>query len=310
MYAPIVVFCYNRKTHLERTLNALEQNTLAGETDLYIFSDGNRGDEDIESVKAVRDFLQEYTKRSQFQRVEIVESEKNKGLAASIIGGASRILSEYGKIIVVEDDLETSPDFLEYMNQALDYYEDNDKIWSVTGYTLPLKCLKGYKEDVYLSYRASSWGWGTWKNRWDTVDWDVKDFELLSKSKEMQKQFNRGGREMFQMLKDQQEGRNNSWAIRWCYSQSKQDKFTVHPKYCKVRNIGGDGSGENSLATNKYLTELDMTPVRLKNIDVNRRIVKQFRDYYRLTLKEIWILGIAKIKRDIRHLLFRKDRQV
>lgn len=297
MYAPVAVFCYNRKEHLQKTLAALEKNELSKESDIYIFSDGNRGEADKESVEAVRKFLKEYQKKSHFQNVEIIKSEKNKGLAASIIGGAGFVLDKYGKIIVVEDDIETSSDFLEFMNQALDFYEKKDTIWSVTGYTLPLKCLKKYPEDVYLSYRASSWGWGTWKDRWDTVDWDVKDFQELCNSKEMQAKFNRGGREMFQMLKDQREGKNNSWAIRWCYSQSMQEKYTVHPKYCKVRNIGGDGSGENSLATNKYLTELNQTPVVLKEIGLNKKIVKQFRDYYQLTLKEIWVLGIAKIKR-------------
>ena len=188
------------------------------------------------------------------------------------------------------------------MNQALDFYEEDERIWSITGYTLPLKGLKNCKEDVYLSYRASSWAWGTWKERWETVDWDVRDFEELCQSKEKQKQLNRGGREMFQMLKDQQEGRNNSWAIRWCYNQSKQDKYTVHPKYCKARNIGGDGTGENSLATNKYLTELNDTPVNLTDVEPNKKILKQFRDYYMLTLEEIWVLGIARIKRECKKI--------
>lgn len=298
MYAPIIVFCYNRKEHLEKTLYALEQNRLANQSEIYIFADGSRGEKDKEAVEEVRDYLKVYRTKTCFKTIEVIESEKNKGLANSIIEGVSRIIEKYGKVIVVEDDLVTSADFLEYMNQTLDFYEEDEKIWSVTGYTLPLKGLKTYKEDVYLSYRASSWAWGTWKDRWETVDWDVKDFKELSQSPKMQKQLNRGGREMFQMLKAQQEGKNNSWAIRWCYSQSKQNKYTVHPKFCKVKNIGGDGSGENSLASKKYLTELDDTPVTLIDIKPNKKILKQFRDYYRLTMEEIWVLGIAKIRRE------------
>ncbi len=305
MYAPVIVFCYNRKEHLERTLYALEQNRLADQSSVYIFSDGSRGEKDKEAVNDVRNFLRNYKEKANFQNIEVVESDRNRGLANSIIGGVSRIIEEYGKVIVLEDDLVTSVDFLEYMNQALNFYKENEKIWSVTGYTLPLKRLRTYKNDVYLSYRASSWAWGTWKDRWETVDWDVKDFEELCHNKEKQKQLNRGGREMFQMLKDQQEGRNNSWAIRWCYSQSKQDKFTVHPKFCKVRNIGGDGTGENSLATKKYQTEIDDTPVIFRNVMQDKRMLKQFRNYYRLTPEEIWVLGIARIKRDFRKLLGR-----
>lgn len=300
MYAPVIVFCYNRRDHLEKTLHALEQNRLADKSDIYIFSDGSRGEKDENAVAEVRSFLKDYEEKSYFKSIEVIMSEKNRGLADSIIGGVSRIIEKYGKVIVLEDDLVTSVDFLEYMNQALDFFEKDENIWSVTGYTLPLKGLKTYKEDIYLSYRASSWAWGTWKDQWKTVDWEVKDFAELCKSKEMQKKLNRGGREMFQMLKDQQEGRNNSWAIRWCYSQSKQDKYTVHPKYCKARNIGGDGTGENSLATRKYLTEIDETPIVLKAVNPDKKILKQFRNYYRLTIEEILVLGIARIRRELR----------
>lgn len=302
MYAPVVVFCYNRKEHLKKTLEALERNKLADHSEVYIFSDGFRGEEDRRAVGEVRNFLKEYKEKAGFKSIEIIESGKNKGLGKAILSGVSEIISRYGKVIVLEDDIVTSEDFLEYINQALDFYESDDNIWSVTGYTLPLKGLKTYKEDIYLSYRASSLAWGTWENRWKTVDWQVKNFQELSRSKEKQKQFNRGGREMYQMLKAQQEGKNNSWAIRWCYSQSMQNKYTVHPKYCKAQHIGGDGTGENSLITNKYMTELDATPVALKNVEPDKKILRQFRNYYRLTLEEIWILGIAKIKRDCKKL--------
>lgn len=306
MYAPVAVFCYNRKDHLEQTLKALENNSLAEASEVYIFSDGFRGEKDRAAVGEVREFLHGYIENARFKKVHLTEAAENKGLADSIIGGASNVLEQYGKIIVLEDDMVTSEDFLEFMNQALDYYEKDETIWSVSGYTLPLKILKKYRADVYLSYRAGCWTWATWKDRWDTVDWSVSDFNELCQNKRMQDMLNRGGREMFQMLKDQQEGKNNSWAIRWCYSQSRQDKYSVHPKYCKVRNIGIDGSGENSLATKKYRTEIDPTPIRLTNVAPDKKLLKQFRDFYRLTLEEIWLLGIAKIKKDFHHLFFRK----
>ena len=300
MYAPIAIFCYNRKEHLEQTLYALEKNRLADKSEVFIFSDGFRGEKDRAAVEDVRKFLRVYIGNVCFQKIHLIEAERNKGLADSIIEGATKVLKDYGKIIVLEDDMVTAEDFLEFMNQALDFYENDEKIWSISGYTLPLKILKKYEQDVYLSYRAGCWTWATWKNRWDTVDWSVSDFKELCQDKKKQDRLNRGGREMFRMLKDQQEGKNNSWAIRWCYSQNKQDKYSVHPKYCKVRNIGIDGSGENSLATKKYRTEIDPTPVHFTNVQPNKKLLKQFRDFYRLTFEEIWLLGIAKIKRECR----------
>ena len=168
MYAPIIVFCYNRKEHLEKTLYALEQNRLANQSEIYIFADGSRGEKDKEAVEEVRDYLKVYRTKTCFKTIEVIESEKNKGLANSIIEGVSRIIEKYGKVIVVEDDLVTSADFLEYMNQTLDFYEEDEKIWSVTGYTLPLKGLKTYKEacdatsnQIYALLLAVNQGWKT-----------------------------------------------------------------------------------------------------------------------------------------------------
>lgn len=298
MYAPVVIFCYNRKEHLEKTIYALEKNELANETDVYIYADGYRGDKDKRDVEEVRSFLMSYKKTSLFKSLTINISNVNKGLANSIIDGVSEIIKNEGRVIVLEDDLITAPDFLVFMNESLNYYKNDESIWSVTGYTLPLKGLKELEDDVYLSYRACSWAWGTWNNRWKTVDWEVKDFTKLCRDKKMQRQLNRGGREMFKMLKNQQEGKNNSWAIRWCYTQSKQNKYTIHPKYCKVQNIGVDGTGENSLATRKYITKIDKTPIMVKSVKPNKKILNQFRNYYKLTLEEIWVLGWARIKRD------------
>lgn len=299
MYAPVIVFGYNRKEHLQKTLSALEHNTLAKDTEVFVFLDGAKGDKDKDSVGEVKDFLRDYSEGAIYKSITVVSSEYNRGLAASIIEGAAQIIEQYGKVIVLEDDLVTAADFLEYMNACLDFYAEDSRIWSITGYTLPLKGLKKYPYDTYLSYRASSWAWGTWKDRWETVDWDVKDFNKLCKDKKRQRKLNRGGREMFKMLKAQQEGKVNSWAIRWCYSQSMQDKYTVHPKYNKVANIGTDGSGENNLATNKYFNPIDNSEIHLYNVVPNKEILKEFRDYYRLSFEEVWVLGCAWLKRSL-----------
>lgn len=302
MIAPVLVFCYNRKEHAKKTLEALEKNTLAKETEVFIFCDGARNESDEKKVGEVKQYLLEYEKHHPYRSLTVEFSEKNKGLACSIIEGVTSVICRYKRVIVLEDDIVTSPDFLSYMNESLNYYEKDDTIWSVTGYTLPLKCLADYEQDVYLSYRASSWGWGTWSDRWDTVDWDVKDFDALCKDRKRIHQLNRGGRDMFRMLQGQRKGINNSWAIRWCYSQSMQNKFTIYPKYPKVINIGGDGSGENSLASGKYDNTLSTQKIRLANVSINHKITKEFRKYYSLSIEEIFILGCNRIRREWKKL--------
>ena len=124
--------------------------------------------------------------------MKIYESPYNKGLACSIIDGVTKIVNDYEKIIVLEDDLITTPNFLNFMNQALHFYITDATIFSISGYTLNLPSLPSYSKDFYLGYRGSSWGWGTWKDRWDEVDWEIKDYDKFKIDPLAQLRFMRG----------------------------------------------------------------------------------------------------------------------
>lgn len=287
MLAPVVVFVYNRADHASQTLNHLSNNFLASESDLFIYCDNAKDEKSQEAVDNVRAVADEFARNSSFKKVTVIKAEKNKGLASSIISGVTEILNQYGKVIVVEDDLITSKDFLTYMNNALDFYEDNPKIWSVSGYTFPLKSLEKYKHDVYMSPRGCSWGWATWKDRFDRVDWDVSDFDDFIKNPSRIKHFNEGGPDMTEMLTRQVNGKINSWAIRWCYQESKENMFTVYPAKSRIRNIGCDNSGTNCVSSSLYDTSLingDYS-CNFENLTPNSGIMKEFRmmyDYSRL----------------------------
>ncbi len=241
--APIVLFAYKRIDHLSRTIDALKKNKYAQESILYIFQDAAACDSEKKEVVQVSEYLLDIQKTNWFKDIVVDISKEHRGLASSVIAGVTQIIDQYGKIIVVEDDLVTSNDFLEYMNLALDFYEDNEKIWSISGYTPALWSLRKYPYEVYFSYRGCSWGWGTWKNRWEKVDWNVSDYEEFVRQPKQVARFNRGGPDMARLLEAQMMGRVDSWAVRWCYQQSKEDMLTVYPKRSRVLNIGLDGTG-------------------------------------------------------------------
>lgn len=172
-----------------------------------------------------------------------MESKANRGLAASIIDGVTKVIGKYGKAIVLEDDLVLASGFLKYMNMALDAYEDESKVWSISGFSSDIEYLRKYDNDVFFSCRARSWGWATWKDRWDSVDWTVQEYKKFKYNLLERKRFNRGGSDMSAMLDRQQVGDVNSWAIRFCYNQFMQNKYTVQPSISLVSNQGQDGSG-------------------------------------------------------------------
>lgn len=245
MYAPIILFVYNRKNHAEQVLTALEKNRLAAESVLYIFSDAPANEFEYQNVADVRYYLDTFVENNKFKAVNIIKAEKNQGLEKSIISGVTKIINEYGKVIVLEDDIVTSEDFLMFMNQALECYRDDANIWSISGYTINNKRIAKYDKDVFVGERASCWGWASWKDRWDKIDWEVKDYQQFKMNKRSRKAFNRGGADMANLLELQQKGVVNSWAIRWCYQEFKEGMVSIFPKISKVNNIGVDGSGTN-----------------------------------------------------------------
>lgn len=278
--SPILLFVYNRPEHTRKTIEALKRNKLAEKSKIFIFSDGAKDLKDKQKVQQVRKIINNV---NGFKNIKVFESEKNRGLANSIVNGVTKIINEYGKVIVLEDDLIISDNFLCYMNRALNFYENNNDIWSISGYNLPINIPDDYEYDVYLSYRASSWGWATWKDRWSEIDWEIKDYEQFINSKSRQKLFNRGGNDMTRMLKNQMNGEIDSWAIRWCYNQFKKKAYTIYPVKSKVQNIGMDGSGTHYKASDKEQVKLDSGNSKVKltnNLELNNKILTEFKKYY------------------------------
>ena len=130
--APIVLFVYNRPYHTKRTIEALQDNTLAKDSELFIFSDAPKSKTSIDDVLAVREIIKEV---DGFKKVTVVQRDTNWGLANSIVDGVTDIVNRYGKVIVVEDDMITAKCFLEYMNDSLDKYADAKNVFSISGFT-------------------------------------------------------------------------------------------------------------------------------------------------------------------------------
>jgi hypothetical protein len=284
--SPVLLFTYNRFSETERTIRALRANYLASESDLIVYSDGSRSHRDDELVHAVRRLIR---KIDGFKSVSIVEARENKGLARSIIDGVSSTLRKYDRVIVLEDDLVTSPNFLDYMNHALRFYSCHGKVLSVAGFTFDLPGLKDNPLDAYFGYRASSWGWGTWRDRWEPVDWDVSDFGDFARKPYQWIRFARGGIDMPRMLFDQVAGRIDSWAIRWCYHQWKHNLLTVFPTCSKVQSIGFGENATHTKGARRFDTTLDQGELTSFRFDprpaVDQRLAKEFRERFSISTR-------------------------
>lgn len=294
--APIVIFAYKRKDLLDSLILSLQRNELAKISDLFVFVDGPRNEVEHTQVLEVKRYVEELTG---FKSVHNSFSRENKGLAISVISGVTEVISMYGKAIVLEDDLIVTPNFLSYMNQCLDVYETNSNIFSICGFGLALNHPRDYKGDVYLFGRSSSWGWATWKNRWDTVDWELKDWADFSKNRKSVHSFNKNGSDMFSLLKASKEGRNSSWAIRFCYAQYKQHKMSVFPFLSKVDNTGfGNGATHCAYSYSRAIPRMDEECLEVFDLPVilqeNQYIIRQRRKNNSLLMR-----AYSKVRRFI-----------
>lgn len=275
---PVALFVYKRLEHTRQIVESLAANTLSGQADLFVFSDAGRSIAEQEEVSLVRQYIHQTDWQKRFAQVTIIEAERNRGLARSIIDGVTQIIEKYGKIIVLEDDLVVSEIFLEYMDSALAFYKSSDNVWSISGYSFPMKSLVDYPHDVYYGYRGCSWGWGTWKDRWEKVDWNVTVYHDFILDRKWIHKFNRGGNDLAPMLQKQMEGKLDSWAVRWCFAQSNLDMFTIYPKNSLVENKGHDGSGTHCGNSRLFDTVLAERGVkyRFEELPIDKRITREF----------------------------------
>lgn len=242
--APIILFVYNRPWHTEQTLEALMKNELANQSTLYIYSDGPKNDaseEDLKNIKGVRTLIR---KKKWCKEVVIMDREQNLGLANNILNGVTQVINQYGKIIVLEDDIRVDSYFLTYMNKALDFFKANKKVFHINGFNNESN-LQFLLKDFYFLKFMSCWGWATWKDKWDMLLPSHSDiYARLIGSPEILSKFNYENTLDFHFqLKANIEGEIKSWAILWFSTVFFNNGLCLTPKYSLVENIGMDGSG-------------------------------------------------------------------
>lgn len=236
---PVALFTYNRAEHAGRALESLARCRRIEECRFYIYCDGAKGDHDLAAVEASRRVVREWAPKF---RATVIERSENQGLSRSIVGGATDLCQEYGRVIVLEDDLLVSPHFIDYMLQALDCYQDEPRVYQISGYMFPVE-LPATIDAVFLPL-TTTWGWATWDRAWRSFDWKATGAVKALHDPAVQRRFDLDGAYPYSsMLRERLAGKNDSWGILWWWSVFKRDGLALHPRYSLVLNRGFDGSG-------------------------------------------------------------------
>ena len=262
-YAPIVMFTYCRLANTKETVEHLLRNEEAKYSDLVIYSDAPKNERAEEGVKNTREFIHSI---SGFKSIKIIEREKNMGLANSIVDGVTSVVNQFGRVIVLEDDLSVSPYFLKYMNEGLERYEDRKDIASIHGYIYPVKAKM---PEALLIKGADCWGWATWKRAWDVFCFDAKSLyqQIVESHREKEFDFNYSYPYM-DMLKRQIDGSAGSWAICWYASAFLKDMYTLYPgqSLVQLNDIVGNGATHGSTPI-AYLVDVKSTPINWNMVE-------------------------------------------
>lgn len=297
--APVALFTYSRLLHTRLTVDALLQNSLASDHDLIIFSDAARSPDEQFAVDQVRSYLRTITG---FRSITIHHRPYNFGLAKSIIEGVTQVLSSYERIIVLEDDLVTSPYFLSYMNEALDRFVDDGRVISIHGYVYP---VEQELPEAFFLRGADCWGWATWRRGWQLFNADGRALlNELTREKLLDTFDFNGTYGYSNMLKDQIKGANDSWAVRWYAAAFLANKLTLYPGRSLVHNIGNDGTGTHCGVVSAYDVKLSSSPVSIKRVEVLPSVEGRaaFESFFRKSQLSILDKLYAHIKQLLRKI--------
>jgi hypothetical protein len=284
-FAPIALFVYNRPQHTERTLKYLQQNEIAAESRLFIFSDAAKTPEDEDKVKEVRQLLKTVYG---FRKVDIIERKTNAGLANSIIAGVSQLVKDYKQVIVFEDDLISSPHTLTYFNEALDRYRSEERVMHIGAYMYPLK--PNSLPQTFFYRAATSWGWATWDRAWNHFEPNIDTLMSQFDSKKKRDFAIENTMNFWKQMQDYRKGNNNSWAIRWYASIFLKGGLTLNPAQSLVNNIGHDGTGVHSGINDIY--NVIINPKRITEfpevIEENQEAYGMIKDFLTNRKGTIW----------------------
>ena len=291
--SPIALFVYNRPDHTRRTIKYLQQNLLADESRLFIFSDGAKTDADAVKVAEVRDLLKDV---SGFKSVKVIERKENLGLANSIIAGVTQLVNEYNKVIVFEDDLLSSPYTLTYFNEALNRYTTNEQIMHIGAYMYPIETAN--LPETFFFRAATSWGWATWARAWKYFEPEIDTLLPKFDGQKISRFSIEGSMNYWKQMQEFKAGKNNSWAIRWYASMFLQGGLALNPSHSLIQNIGHDGTGVHSNLEDIYKVQVSKQAVQYFPTELaeNTPAYNAIKHYFKNRKGSLWQRGLRYLK--------------
>lgn len=287
---PVAVFVFARPNQTAKLLETLKVSEGADRIHLFVFADGPRNAADTDKTDATLQVVQAAMADHPFRNVTVTAAKSNRGLANSVIAGVTQILDHYSSVIVLEDDLTISRVAIAYLAAALEQYENDPRVFSVTAYNYPEKVIHAanlpHKDENFFLHRPCSWAWGTWRQPWQDTQWDGEIYDTFLKDATLQENFKQAcGYDVTRMLRKQLSGKIDSWAIRFTYSCFLKDGLVSYPARSFVSNTGSRGDGTHKGNNSKWIEHEalsnDFNPAAFGEAEISRTQLQQFKRFTR-----------------------------
>lgn len=293
--APILISVYTRLYLLEQCIASLKQNALCRDSDLYIVSDAAGSEQDREKVEAVRMFV---SKLDGFRNVTAINRSVNLGPFLSINQAIDAVLEEHGKVIFLEDDNWVAPNFLQFVNDGLNFYQGDQSIFSISGYNFPVRIPATYPQDVFKWHGFTAWGVGLWRDRWQTIDWDADALRATLLNKRKVQRINRVAEHVVPIARASLQRKRLITDAIISVNLIETNRFSIFPVISKVRNLGHDGSGEHAGRTDRYKKqEIDTgKPYQfVRDLQPDEEINEILRRHFRIPVKAKAMSTLSRI---------------
>ena len=265
--AVISIPVYKRIDHLKKCIESLKKNQLAKKSIIYIYSDFPVKN-DVESVSELREYIKTI---DGFKQVIIKEQTENKNLE-NIIESIEEPLKIHGKIIYLEEDLEVATNFLDIMNEALNFYLEDELVFSVSGYSLP--CFNDQKSISFKSsFSFTAWGCGLWYSKYLNYKKYIKNKNILTRLNESLllkvKFIKNHSLHQYLHYKDKTKLNKLTPDLSIGFYIWNENKVQIFPSQTIVSTNGFDGSGWHCGVDNKFnsqfTNEISLSRVEFPN---------------------------------------------
>jgi hypothetical protein len=278
MKIEVILLLYNRPAHSLAVLESLRQN---GVERVRAFMDRSADP----SVVRKQDELAESIRGAGIE-VDLFRHQQHLGLARSVRFALHTVLEEADAAVLLEDDCVVRPGGMDFFREGLAALRYDARIRSLCGYLFPCPFIRGGAAPLLL-HRFCSWGWATWRDRWQKHDSDLG--RVVRSLEQRNVRIEELAADLAELCRSPEylENRVDIWSVPWALEHFATGTYCVYPSDSMIDNIGFDGSGKNCVPSSAFLTSeqaprLGWDWTQLVHLVENEELLKRFMDEHGL----------------------------